>query len=88
MLSIAILLTLPAETYLSWIRRYSIGQLFATAALKVLSRKDPYNYLTLIYTEWAMLVSPSNAAYRERHSPLGPAGHHDGDLHIHPRVTL
>jgi hypothetical protein len=37
--------------------RYSIGQLFATTALKVLSNRDPTNYLDLIYSEWAMLVS-------------------------------
>jgi hypothetical protein len=48
--------------------------LFATAALKVLSRKDPYNYLTLIYTEWAMLVSPSNAAYRAQTHLWDPQG--------------
>ncbi|WVQ82451.1 hypothetical protein IAT38_004580 [Cryptococcus sp. DSM 104549] len=34
---------------------YSIGQLFASAALKVLADDQPYNYLDLIYTEWAML---------------------------------
>jgi hypothetical protein len=37
--------------------RYSIGQLFATTALKVLSNRDPTNYLDLVYSEWAMLVS-------------------------------
>ena len=35
--------------------RYSIGQLFASAALKILADREPYNYLDLIYTEWAML---------------------------------
>nr|XP_031857210.1 uncharacterized protein CI109_007374 [Kwoniella shandongensis]KAA5524282.1 hypothetical protein CI109_007374 [Kwoniella shandongensis] len=34
---------------------YSIGQLFASAALKILADKQPFNYLDLIYTEWAML---------------------------------
>ncbi|WRT64411.1 uncharacterized protein IL334_001343 [Kwoniella shivajii] len=34
---------------------YSIGQLFASAALKALSKTQPYNFLDLIYTEWAML---------------------------------
>lgn len=44
---------------------YSIGQLFATVGLKVLSDTDPYNYLDLIYSEWAMAVScPSNAQGR------------------------
>lgn len=35
--------------------RYGLGQLFASAALKILADKQPYNYLDLIYTEWAML---------------------------------
>jgi SP family general alpha glucoside:H+ symporter-like MFS transporter len=34
-----------------------VGQLFASAALKILANNQPYNYLDLIYTEWAMLVS-------------------------------
>ncbi|OWT36126.1 sugar transporter [Cryptococcus neoformans Bt1] len=34
---------------------YAIGQLFASAALKVLADQQPYNFLDLIYTEWAMI---------------------------------
>jgi transposase-like protein len=39
--------------------RYDLGQLAASIALKVLEDKSPHNYLNLIYTEWAMIVSTS-----------------------------
>lgn len=42
---------------------YSIGQLFATVGLKVLSDHQPYNYLDLIYSEWAMVVSSSSSSF-------------------------
>jgi hypothetical protein len=35
--------------------RYGIGQLCSSLALKVMNDNDPFNYLTPIYTEWAML---------------------------------
>ncbi|WWC64295.1 uncharacterized protein I303_106905 [Kwoniella dejecticola CBS 10117] len=38
--------------YSAW---YGIGQLCSSLALKVMNDKSPYNYLTPIYTEWAML---------------------------------
>ncbi|WWC97802.1 hypothetical protein V866_004689 [Kwoniella sp. B9012] len=34
---------------------YGIGQLASSLALKVMNDRQPYNYLTPIYTEWAML---------------------------------
>lgn len=40
--------------------RYDLGQLTASIALKVLEDKAPHNYLNLIYTEWAMIVSTAH----------------------------
>lgn len=41
--------------YSAW---YGIGQLCASLALKVSNDLRPMDYLTPIYTEWAMMVSP------------------------------
>lgn len=41
--------------YSAW---YGIGQLCASLALKVSNDRRPMDYLTPIYTEWAMMVSP------------------------------
>ena len=40
--------------YSAW---YGIGQLCASLALKVSNDRRPMEYLTPIYTEWAMMVS-------------------------------
>lgn len=37
--------------------RYGLGQMFASVCAKVSNDRDPFNYLTPIYTEWAVLVS-------------------------------
>jgi hypothetical protein len=35
--------------------RYGLGQVCSSIALKVLADNEPTNYLTAVYTEWAML---------------------------------
>ena len=35
--------------------RYGLGQLCSSLALKVMNDRSPYNYLTPIYIEWAMI---------------------------------
>ncbi|KAH6715721.1 general substrate transporter [Leptodontidium sp. MPI-SDFR-AT-0119] len=39
----------------SWTMWWVIGQFFAPVALQVLSKKDPYDYLTPIYTQWSQV---------------------------------
>lgn len=47
--------------YSAW---YGIGQLCASLALKVSNDLRPMDYLTPIYTEWAMMVSVCRPAKR------------------------
>lgn len=55
--------------YSAW---YGIGQLCASLALKVSNDQRPMDYLTPIYTEWAMMVSdPSTITDRASAEWLG-----------------
>ncbi|GFZ46073.1 hypothetical protein JCM24511_04319 [Saitozyma sp. JCM 24511] len=54
---------------------YAVGQLFASAALKILANTQPYNYLDLIYTEWAMLGIMLGVYFYIPESPWWCANH-------------
>ncbi|KAK8853025.1 hypothetical protein IAR55_003726 [Kwoniella newhampshirensis] len=70
-------------TYTIW---YDIGQLLASTALKVLANKQPNNYLDLIYTEWAVIVSIMLAVFLYLpESPWWCANH---DKHDRGRAIL
>jgi hypothetical protein len=48
-------------------------------------------YLPLIYSEWAMLVSPGlrhRALSAPTESSIAYIGHHGFDLRIHPRISI